>query len=53
MGGVREMKAIMLILRPQECLNLLNASCYSEDRIYRYLNFKHSPDNVGYAWHVN
>ena len=32
---------------------LLKASCYSENEIYRYLNFKHSPDNVGYAWHVN
>lgn len=33
--------------------DLLKLSCLEEDEIYHYLNFKHSPDNVGYAWHIS
>jgi len=32
---------------------LLEKSCLKEIEIYGYLNFKHSPDNVGYAWHIS
>ena len=32
---------------------LLEKSCLREDEIYGYLNFKHSPYNVGYAWHIS
>jgi len=32
---------------------LLEKSCLEEDEIYGYLNFKHSPNNVGYAWHIS
>ena len=32
---------------------LLEKSCLEKDEIYGYLNFKHSPDNVGYAWCIS
>lgn len=31
---------------------LLEKSCLGEGEIYGHLNFKHSPYNVGYAWHI-
>lgn len=32
---------------------LLKKSCLTESEIYSYLNFKYSPFNVGYAWHID
>ena len=32
---------------------LLEKSCLEKNEIYGYLNFKNSPDNVGYAWHID
>lgn len=32
---------------------LLEKCCLEEDEIYGYLNFKKSPNNVGYAWHIS
>ena len=33
--------------------DLLKLSCLSEEEIYYYLNFKHSPNKCGYAWHID
>ena len=32
---------------------LLKKSCISEEQIYKYLNFKKSPKQVGYAIHIS
>ena len=32
---------------------LLKKSCIGVEEIYKYLNFKNSPNNVGYAWHID
>lgn len=32
---------------------ILEKSCMTEKEIYRYLNFKYSPINVGYVWHID
>ena len=33
--------------------DILKLSCLTEEEIYKYLDFKHSPNNVGYAWHID